>query len=350
MFAASAAHAEVVLKVLITGATGFIGGHLTEALVKVGQEVRALARSTSDTSLLKKLDVEIVNGDLRDAAAMKKAAAGCQCVYHLGGKTTKDQLPRKQYHAQNTQGTQNVGQAALDAGVERMVYSSSVGVYGSYPRSPIDENTAPNPDWYYREAKLGGEEEVLRLHRGEGLPVVVARLGSVYGPRSYSWLALCRKLVKGDFRIIGRGENYDQMGYINDVVDGLRRCGEVTGIEGKTYNITGGEPTRLRQVLQILAQELGADDSLGHLPGLPFLLYERIGEVVFRSLRIQPPRFHYYDLFFRDHFFETTKAQQELGYVPKIPLREGLGRLLEWYREKGRLPSVEEVQAARGAR
>ncbi len=328
------------MKVLVTGATGFVGGHLTEALIKRGYQARALARQSSDTSLLMKADIEIVNGDIRDAAVMKRAVRDCHCVYHLAAKTTKDHLSKKQYYAHNVQGTKNVAQAALDAGVSRLVYASTIGIYGTVCNSSIDENTAPSPDSYYRETKLGGEKEVVRLHRDSGLPVVVARLGSVFGPGSCSWLDLCRKILKGDFRIIGAGENYDHMVYVDDLVEGLCRCGEVKGIEGRTYIITSPEPAKLRLLLEMIARELGVDAVLDSLPAAPFRAYQRLGGLVYRWFGIELPRFHYYDLFFMNQVFKTTRAQKELGYSPNVSLRDGFRRLLGWYREKGYLPSI----------
>jgi nucleoside-diphosphate-sugar epimerase len=332
------------LKVLVTGGTGFIGGYLAETFVKQGHEVRVLARQTSDTSLLKKLDIEIIHGDIRNAAATNKAVRDCQCVYHLAGKTTKDRLSKKQYYAHNVEGTKNVAQAALNAGVSRLVYASTIGVYGTVRNSSIDENTVPNPDSYYRETKLGGEKELLRLHRESGLPVVVARLGSVYGPGSCNWLDLSRKILKGNFRIIGTGENYDHMAYVDDLVDGIRRCGEVKGVGGKTYIITGPQPARLRQVLEIIAEELGVDTFLESLPAGPFRVYRQLCAFAYRSFGVELPRSHYYDLFLMDCIFTTTKAQEELGYFPNVSLRDGFRRLLEWYREKGYLPSVEKAR------
>src|SRR5437870_1039495 len=131
---------EVVVKVLITGATGFIGGYLAQTFVREGCQVRALTRPTSDTSRLRELDVEIISGDIRDASAAKKAVQGCEFVYHLAAKTTKDHLSKKEYYAHNVQGTRNVAQAALEAGVHRLVYASTIGVYGTSRSSTIDEN------------------------------------------------------------------------------------------------------------------------------------------------------------------------------------------------------------------
>jgi nucleoside-diphosphate-sugar epimerase len=330
---------KVIVKILITGATGFVGSHLARALAQLGHQVKGLARKTSDTSLLKSMDIEVVEGDVRDATAMKKAVRDCQCVYHVAAKTTKDHLSKKEYRAHNVQGTRNVAQAALEAGVSRLVYAGSIGVYGTFNRSSIDENTAVRPDSFYRETKLGGENEVLSLHRRCGLPAVVARLGSVYGPGSCNWLLLCRKILKGNFRIVGAGQNYDQMVYIDDLVEGLRRCGETDGVEGRTYIITGPELATLRDVLGLIGQELGATAPIGGLPIAPFLFYKRLCSLTYRSFGVELPRSHYYDLFFTDHIFRTTKAQKELSYFPKVSLRDGFHRLLEWYRESGYLPA-----------
>jgi nucleoside-diphosphate-sugar epimerase len=343
--AADARLQEVALKVLITGATGFIGARLAETLIKTGHDVRGLAQQTSDTSLLKKLDVEIVRGNIRDAVAMKNAVKDCQCVYHLAAKKTKDRLSKKQYYVHNVEGTKNVAQAALSAGVSRLVYASTIGVYGTLRNSSIDENTAPKPDSFYRETKLGGEKEIVRLHRENGLPAVVARLGTIFGPGSCSWLDLCHKIVNGNLRIIGTGENYDQMVYVDDLVEGLRRCGETRCIEGRKYILAGAEPAKLRRVLEILAEELGADRFLETLSAGPFRVYQRTCAFAYRSFGVELPRSHYYDLFLTNCIFTTTKAQEELGYFPKVSLRDGFRRLLTWYREKGHLPPVEQVQA-----
>jgi nucleoside-diphosphate-sugar epimerase len=325
------------VKALITGATGFVGGHLAEKLVRKGYEVRALARQTSDTSRLKKLDIEIIDGDIRDAGATKKAVRSCEFVYHLAAKTTKDHLSKKEYYAHNVQGTRSIAQAALDEGVNRLVYASSIGVYGTFRDSTIDENTPPNPDSYYRETKLGGEKEILRFHRDGGLPVVVARLASVFGPGSCNWLSVSRKIAKGNFRMIGAGENYEHMVYVEDLVEGVWRCSETQGIEGKTYILAGPEPAKVRQVFVIIAQELGADSSFATLPAAPFRLYQRLCELVHRSFGIELLRSHYYDVFLMDHVFATSRAQDELGYFPRVSLKNGFRRLIRWYREQGYL-------------
>jgi nucleoside-diphosphate-sugar epimerase len=331
------------LKVLVTGATGFIGGHLAQSLIEAGHEVSGLARANSDTSRLKELDMKIIHGDIRDAGAMEKAARDCDCIYHLAAKTTKDRLSKKQYYSHNIEGTRNVARAALAAGVGRLVYASTNGVYGTVRNLSIDENTEPNPDSYYRETKLEAEKEIVRLHRESGLPAVVARFGSVFGPESCSWLDVCRKIGRGNFRIIGTGENYDHLVYVDDLVEGVRRCGEAKGIEGKTYIITGPKPAKLKQVLQMIAEELEIDSVPHKLPAAPFRVYQQLCKFVYRCFGIQVPRAHYYDLFLMNCIYTTSKARDELAYSPNVSLKDGLRRLLTWYRQKGYLLAVEDA-------
>ena len=325
------------MKIFVTGATGFIGSRLVETLVRRGHEVRATARPTSRIAFLKKLGVETIVGDLRDHDSLANATDGCECVYHLGAGTTKDGLSKRDYEARNFRATRTLGLSALESGVKRFVYASSIGVYGTTCDRSVDENTAPSPDSYYRETKLGGEKELLRLHHEKGLPVVIARLSSVYGPGSPSLLDLCRKIRSKRFRIIGSGQNHHAMVYVDDVVDGLCRCGETPGIEGRTYILNGPQPVKLKELALTLCRRLGDDNGFATLPDLPFRAYSRFARTLYSALGVQLPRAHYYDLFLTDHIFTTSLARDELNYRPQVSFNDGAARLIEWYRKEGYL-------------
>ena len=325
------------MKILVTGATGFIGSHLTERLIEEGYSVKALARKSSGLSLLKSLGVEIVYGDIRDAAAVEKAVKGCERVYHLAAATSWQRSSRQEHCAVNVKGTGNVARAAVKASVGRFIYGSTVGVYGLIKNSPIDEHTEPNPNTPYRESKLLGEEMVLSYHKRENLPVVIARLSSVIGPRSFNWLGLFQAIARKRFRIIGSGENHTHMGYITDVVDGLRLCAETAGIEGKSYLIAGKETIKLKQLVDMIAQELEVITSSRRSPEFPFRVFCRLAAVVYRRFGFELPRAHSYELFITDRVLNISKAQKELGYDPKASLREGIRQTIEWYRKNGYL-------------
>lgn len=323
------------MKVLVTGATGFVGSHLTENLVKEGYKVKVLVRQSSDTSLLENLDVEIVRGDIMDVVAVEKAVRGCQHVYHLAGKMSQLGVSRKHFYAVNVEGTENVARAAMKANVERLVCSSSAGIYGIIKNPPVDENTKPNPNSPYRESKLLGEEVVLSYHKKEGLPVVVARLTSVFGPRASSWLGLFQAISKKRFQIIGTGDNHEHLGYVSDVIDGLRRCADTKNIEGECYLIAGKEPIKLKRLVDMIEQELGIGSSYGSVPASPFRAFNSLAEVVYKHFGFELPRSHRYDLFLTDKVLNIFKAQKELGYCPKVSVREGIQQTIKWYRENG---------------
>jgi nucleoside-diphosphate-sugar epimerase len=132
-------------------------------------------------------------------------------------------------------------------------------------------------------------------------------------------------------------------------VEGVRRCGELKGIEGRTYIITGPEPAKLKRVLDIIAEELDRDTVLKNLPAAPFRFYQQLCGFVYRCFDIQLPRSHYYDLFLMDCIYSISKAQRELDYSPNVSLKDGFRQLLVWYRQQGYLTAVEDAGKSQGS-
>lgn len=324
-----------MMKVLVTGATGFVGSHLTESLVKDGYEVRILARQSSDTSLAEKLGVEIVRGDITDVEAVEKAVRGCQHVYHLAAQMLKPGTSKKVYFTVNIEGTKNLASAVLKSNVERLVYTSSAGVYGIIKKPPVTENSPTNPSSAYRESKWLGEEVIRSAFQKEGLPVAIVRLPGVFGPGSLSLLGLTQIIASKRFRIIGTGENHDHLGYVSDVVDGLRRCAQTKGIEGECYLIAGKEAVKVKDLVEMIARELGIENPIASLPVAPYRAFNALGEAVYKRFGLELPRVHRYALFLADKILDLSKAEKELGYVPKVSVQEGIKQTVQWYREKG---------------
>jgi dihydroflavonol-4-reductase len=325
------------VKTLVTGATGFIGSHLVEALVHEGRHVRVLARPSSQTSFLEALGVEVVRGDLLDPASVAEAIRGCQLVYHLAARSSSAGGGKEHIYATNVQGAACVAQAALNAGVERLVYGSSGGIYGAVQYAPITESTKPNPDSYYRASKLRGEETLLALHARHGLPVVIARIASVYGPGSSNWLGLFQVIAAGRFRLIGAGKNQIHLAYISDIVRGLQRCGDVAGIEGEAYLLPGKEPIELRRLAALIAQVVGRKGEQPQAPLWPLRLLYGFARMLYHGLGVEAPYAHRYELFVKNTVFDGAKAQRELDYTPMVSLQDGIPRALAWYREHGHL-------------
>jgi nucleoside-diphosphate-sugar epimerase len=330
------------MKVLVTGATGFIGRHMVERLVAGRDHVRALVRAETDAAWLDALGVDVVRGDIGDARAVERSTEKCQVVFHLAAKTESlGPLSRHDVQPANVHGTENVVRAALRAGVERLVFGSSVSVYGRIARGtrrPIDEDTDPRPDSPYGESKLQAERIVLSAGRRDGLPVVVARIATVWGPGTTSWLGLFRSIASGRFRVMGDGTNRHHIIDVSDVVHGLALCGSVRGVEGRTYILAGSESVPLNRLVEMIGEEVGSPGSPAHLPGAPLHVYRALDRIAVACIGRKLPRADRLAIFLGDRTFDISRASRELGYRPRIRTRETVGRLAEWFRDHGYLP------------
>jgi nucleoside-diphosphate-sugar epimerase len=325
------------MTVLVTGATGFVGRHLVEALCADGESVRILTRSERAGDAFAASGVEIVHGDLHDAQLVERAAAGCRYVYHLAGRMIEPQAPKEVFYRANVDATRNVARACLTASVERMVHVSTAGVYGLITRPPVDEDSPVNPSSAYRDSKWRAEQLLRGLHETEGLPVVIARVAGVLGPRSFTMLNLVRAIGSGHFRIIGTGGNHEHLGYVSDTVDALRLCAETPNVEGRCYLIASEEAITVTELVDAIAAELGTRRSPRHVPAAPYRMYNALSELTYRGLGRELPGVHRYALFLGDKVLDITKAKRDLGYRPAISIREGIHRLIVWYRENGYL-------------
>jgi len=322
-------------KVLVTGSTGFTGGHLCRRLLQKGYQVRGLARETSDYIDLQKAGVEIVIGDLRDKASLTRAVKGIDTVYHLAALYRQEGVPKKLFWEVNVEGTRNILEASLEAGVKRFVHCSTVGVQGEIKNPPATEDYPYNPGDYYQESKMEGEKLALRFFSEHNLPGVVRPVG-IYGPGDKRFLKLFRYIYNGKFRMLGNGETLYHMTYIDDLVEGIILCGERDNAIGEIYTIGGEEYVTLNELVEMIAEILGVEKPRGHFPIWPVWLVSSLCETVCRPLRIEPPLYRRrLDFFIKDRAFDISKAKRELGYQPKVGLKTGLKITAEWYRQQG---------------
>jgi nucleoside-diphosphate-sugar epimerase len=327
---------------LVTGATGFVGSHLVRALAGGHEPVRALVRPAADATALEALGVEVVRGDLRDPDASRRAARGCRAIYHAAALTSHAAAPASAIFETNVDGTRHLAEAALAAGAERLVFCSAVKVYGVSRAGTIDEDTSRAPATPYARSKAMAEDLLLDLAAQRGLPVVVARLGGMLGRGALGWLGLFQAIASRRFRMLGRGAGRYPAADVADVVDGLLRCGETPGIEGRVYQLAGAEPVRLAELIAMIADEVGGAPLRRPLPAAPLAAYGALQRVAMRLGGRSLPRFGRVEFFLGDRVFDIGRARRELGYAPRTDLRTSVARTAAWFRERGLLPAPSE--------
>ena len=329
------------MKVLVTGATGFTGGHLAQYLADRGDEVRALVRPKSrarfDASLLAKR-VMPCDGDLMDGESVRRAIDGVDVVYHIAATYREAGQPDSAYRQINIEGTRHVLEAAKACGVKRVVHCSTGGVHGHIANPPANEDAPFNPGDVYQETKLAAEQLAREFGSTNGLDVVVVRPIGIYGPGDRRFLTMFRGLARGRFPMIGDGTPFYHLTFIDDLVEGFRLCGSAPAAKGRTYILAGPRYTTLEQLVRMVAKELGVAPPKVHLPVWPFWTAGLVCELICVPLRIEPPIFRRrVDFYTKSRAFDTTRARTEIGFNPKVDLDEGIRRTARWYRSEGLL-------------
>jgi dihydroflavonol-4-reductase len=327
------------VRVLVTGATGFTGGHLARHLAARGSQVRALVRAAAapeTTQPLAAAGVELVEGDLRDAASLERACAGVEVVQHIAAIYRQAGLPNEAYRAVNAAASGTVVRAAAAAGARRVVHCSTVGVHGDVERPPADEDAPLRPGDIYQQTKLEGEVAAREAGQAAGIEVVVARPTGIYGPGDRRLLKLFRGVARRRFVVLGRGRIFYHLTYIDDLLEGFRLCGEVPAAAGRTYILAGGEVTTLDELIALIAEEAGVPRPRLRLPVWPFWIAGAACEAICAPLGVEPPIYRRrVDFFTKSRAFDISRARAELGYQPQVDLREGIHRTLAWYRNAG---------------
>jgi dihydroflavonol-4-reductase len=324
------------VRVLVTGATGFTGGHLARGLADRGRTVRAFVRDRSRAEDLESKGVELATGDLRDRRAVADAVSGVDVVYHIAATYRAANITRETYRAINATAVGDLVEAAARAGVKRVVHCSTVGVHGDIAHPPANEDAPLAPGDIYQETKLEGEQLARAAGERLGVAVTIARPTGIYGPGDRRLLKLFRGVARRRWITLGSGEIYYHLTYIDDLVEGFRLCGEHPAAANRTYILAGGEVTTLNELVKSVAEIAGVRPPRLHLPVWPFWIAGAACEAICMPLGIDPPLFRRrVDFFTKSRAFDITRARHEIGYAPAVGLRDGITRTLDWYRQHG---------------
>ena len=313
-------------QVLVTGADGFIGSHLTDMLLERGYKVRALAQYNSFNNLgwlegNRHPGLEIVTGDVRDQSFCREIARGCDTIFHLAALIAipYSYVAPESYVDTNIKGTMNMCLAARDAGARRLVVTSTSEVYGTAITVPIPETHPRQPQSPYSATKIGADAIAKSFYNAFDLPVVIARPFNTYGPRQSA-----RAIIPTIISQIAAGHRSIKVGdlsptrdfnFVADTCRGFIALAETTGIEGRDINIATGTEVSMQHTLETIARLMNADV-----------------EYVVDPQRLRPSKSEVFRL-----CGDNTLITSLTSWRPEVSLDEGLKRTIDWFTDPANL-------------
>ena len=329
------------MKILLTGATGFVGAAVLRQLLEHGDQVRVLIREQSDRRNLAGLDCEICIGDLDDKASLERALEGCQALFHVAADYRIWARRPEEMTATNLTGTRMIMTAALDAGIERIVYTSSVATLGiNGDATPADEKTPSSLDTMigvYKRSKFLAEEEIKRLIVERSLPAIIVNPSAPIGPRDIKPTPTGRMIVQA-----ARGEMPAHVDtglnvvHVDDVARGHILAFD-KGVIGERY-ILGGEDLSLKQILELVAEVTGKPAPKICIPHNVVLPIAYLAEAWAKLTHGAEPSATVdgVNMARKKMYFSSAKAQKELGYTHRPPI-DAIRDAIKWFGEQGYL-------------
>ena len=327
--------------VLVTGATGFLGTRLVRRLLWSGVSVRALVRSAVMAQSFAERGVAVVLGEITDRGKLRDAVDGAAVVYHLAGRLLVPGVPAAEYHRTHVEGAKVLVSVCEDEPrVERFVHVSTTGVLGVTGNRPADETAPIRPTNVYESTKAEAESVVREACLG-GFPAVIARPGLVYGPGDLHLLPFFRSILRRQFRPIGSQPVWLHPIYIDDLTEGLIRCGERPRAAGECFHLAGRQPVSLADLAQAIAQAGGTRLPPGHIPVKAARALAVVGDQLPSGLKRSAPLTRSrLEFLTHSRIYDVTKASRLLDFTASTPLSAGVAQTIAWYRNQGYLAAA----------
>lgn len=329
------------MRLVVTGATGFMGRHFVDAALSGGHRISALHRATSPEKQvlvrgLQARGVEFHAGDVGDPQSLQSAMRGADCVCHFASAFRETGVSDDYFRAINVTGTRNAIEAAAGQGVRRFVFCSTAGIYGSRVPGVVDETAAVNPANIYERSKVEAEEVVRKLTAGRGMEYAIVRPAVVYGPHDQRLVKMFKAASRGRFPLFGSGNGRRHLVYVGDVADAALRTCTLPAATGQEMIIAGPHAEPLREILRVLSRTVNRSSFGPRLPLWPMLALAAVTEDACNLVGIKPPIYRRRMDFYRnDTAFDCSRARNVLGWKPAVDLEEGFGRTLASYRQEG---------------
>jgi nucleoside-diphosphate-sugar epimerase len=325
------------MKILVTGATGLLGGHLLRELQQRGEQIRALVLPVENADRLIEQGVEVVRGDVTDAETLAPVVKDIEIIIHLAGMMGVWR-PLADYRLVNVTGSENLYRAAQQAGVRRFIHTSSHTVYGLGRRRFLTEldQLRPDPD-PYSITKAEGDRLIRRLMLDSPVETIILRPGTFFGPGDHLHFGrMAQRLKDGKGVIIGRGNNALPFCYVTDIVQGFLLATYHEQAPGNVYNITNDHPLTQLEMFNSIADAVGGKRPARHLPYLPTYYGGIVAENFALLTHSRPVLTRLGAMMFgTDTRHSVEKARRELGYEPQVDLQEGIRLAAEWFNTKG---------------
>lgn len=325
-------------KTLITGATGFIGGHLIARLLREGVLVRALVRPTSSVAGLPR-EVEIVEGDIGDESSLSRAVRGVDTVFHLAGKVHEiSELQRDDggYHSIIVEGTKNLLEACKKNEVKTFIFFSSVKAMGEETKACLDESADPRPVTAYGRSKLEAETLVLDYGRRFGLHTVCLRLPLVYGEGTKgNLMRMIQAIDRGFFPPLGKIRNYRSMVHVTNVTEAALLSLRPQA-NGACYIVSDGAPYTTHEMYEMILKTLGKKIPHWHIPFWVLKTLSWAGDGIGR---LRGRRFLFdseaLTKLTGSAWYSSEKISKDLGYQPSFTFQDALPGMIDWYHKSG---------------
>ena len=327
-------------KILVTGATGFIGKNLVHRLLAEGHYVRALVRNCERAKkLLGNGNIEYVVGDITDKKSLEHICDGIDIVYHLAaimGHDLPSPVAFEKFRKVNTNGTRIIAESCLGKGIDKFIYVSSTAAMGLLRNGTVNEETPCQPYTPYQVSKYEGELIVKELTEKSGLPGVILRPSMVYGVGfKGDFVTIARVIKIGVFPKIGFGKNLSPALYIDDVIDCMSKAKNHSAV-GQTYIISSPESYELERVVRIIASALHVNVRMIFVPTCVAVFGAWILERVLILLGKKPVvTARNIVSAATDRVFDVSKAQRELGFQPRVSIEQGLTKAVNYFQAQG---------------
>lgn len=331
------------LRLLVTGAAGFIGGALLRRLAAYGLDVTGTVWHPAEAAALRAEGFKCEVLDLLSDAPFDPFVAGIDMVFHVAAMFQETEYDEATYMKANRDGALKLCKAAAAAGVTRFVHCSTVGVHGNVKEVPCKETTPFNPMDQYHRTKLAGELAIFEYARNlpkMGMVVTANRPAMVYGPGDMRMLKLFKQVLKGRFMMIGSGKVLAHLGHIEDQVDSFMDCAVAPRdqVHLEAFNIASDDPIDLNTLVNLIADAGGVARPKGRIPVAPVWFVGLIFEILWLPFKARPPLFRRRVGFFTHRrAFDLTKAKTHLGYVSKVNNKSGIEETIAWYRARNLL-------------